>query len=179
VGEEYLDKQGLEPMGLEGEAVRGYMAQLEEAVRISWKTTGPADNLPDHYGRLVEPEGPKSGERWPTDNYLAFQVQTLWVLERAVRTFGEGCVVSFAGVARRPNAQAAGAEDPPVTGRQLQIVSELPHLQPEEMREMEMVLRSCWQLSASGQRAGAVQGPTPRVPLGNRVPSGGDCGADL
>jgi hypothetical protein len=55
VGEEYLDNQGLEPMALEGEAVREYMAQLEEAVRILWKANGPADNLPDHYGRLVEP----------------------------------------------------------------------------------------------------------------------------
>jgi hypothetical protein len=29
VGEEYLDDQGLEPMALEGKAVREYMAQLE------------------------------------------------------------------------------------------------------------------------------------------------------
>jgi hypothetical protein len=56
------------------------MAELEEAVRIWWKNTGPADNLPDHYGRLAEPEGPENGERWPTDNFLSFQVQTLWVL---------------------------------------------------------------------------------------------------
>jgi hypothetical protein len=77
VGEEYLDDQGLEPMALEGEAVREYMAQLDEAVRIWWKANGPADNLPDHYGRLVEPGSPKAGERWSTDNFLSFQVQTL------------------------------------------------------------------------------------------------------
>jgi hypothetical protein len=36
----------------------------------------------------------------------------------------------------------------------LQIVSELPHLQSKKMREMEMVLRSYWQIlarTANGQ----------------------------
>jgi hypothetical protein len=75
VGKEYPDDQGLEPMALEGEAVREYMAQLEEAVRIWWKANGPANNLPDHYGRLVEPGSPETvslgqiGERWPTNNF--------------------------------------------------------------------------------------------------------------
>jgi hypothetical protein len=42
------------------------------------------------------------------------------------------------------------------------IVSELPHLQPEEMREMEVVLRSYWRVSArtpNGQ--GRFKGPPP------------------
>jgi hypothetical protein len=94
VGEKYLDDQGLEPMGLGGEAVREYMAQLEEAVRIWWKANGPADNLPDHYGRLVEPRSPKTGERWPTNNFLSFKVQTLWALERAETHFATGVDVS-------------------------------------------------------------------------------------
>jgi hypothetical protein len=44
----------------------------------------------------------------------------------------------------------------------LQIVLELPHLQPEEMREMEMVLRFYWQVSArtaNGQKR--FKGPPP------------------
>jgi hypothetical protein len=44
--QEHLDAQGLEPIGLEGEALEDFMAQLEEAVRTWWKTVGPADNLP-------------------------------------------------------------------------------------------------------------------------------------
>jgi hypothetical protein len=42
------------------------------------------------------------------------------------------------------------------------IVSELPHLQPEEMREMELVLRAYWQAAAresNGQER--FKGPTP------------------
>jgi hypothetical protein len=62
----------------------------------------------------------------------------------------------------------------------LAIVSELPHLQPEEMREMEVVLRSYWQVSArtaNGQER--FKGPTPRVPPGAGVPSRRDGRADL
>jgi hypothetical protein len=61
--EEHLDAQGLEPIGLEKEALGEYLAQLEEAVRTWWKT-GPADNLPYQHGRLVDPSGPANGERW-------------------------------------------------------------------------------------------------------------------
>jgi hypothetical protein len=42
------------------------------------------------------------------------------------------------------------------------IVSELPHLQPEEMREMELVLRAYWQAAAresNGQER--FKGPPP------------------
>jgi hypothetical protein len=68
--EKYLDAQGLEPIGLEGEALGDYLAQLEEAVRTWWKTVGPANNLPYQHGRLVDPSGPADGERWPSDNFL-------------------------------------------------------------------------------------------------------------
>jgi hypothetical protein len=88
--EEYLDAQGLEPIGLEGEALGDYLTQLEEAVRTWWKTVGPADNLPYQHGRLIDPSGPADGVRWPSDNFLTSQVQTLWALERAERTFAEG-----------------------------------------------------------------------------------------
>jgi hypothetical protein len=66
-----------------------YLAQLEEAVRTWWKAVGPADNLPYQHGRLVDPSGPADGERWPSNNFLASQIRTLWALERAERTFGE------------------------------------------------------------------------------------------
>jgi hypothetical protein len=94
VSEEYLDKQGLEPIGLEGEAMLNHLAQLEEAVRVWWRTTGPATNLPYHHGRLVDPEGSENGERWPSNNFLTAQVRTLWAPERAERTFAEGTDVS-------------------------------------------------------------------------------------
>jgi hypothetical protein len=71
-----------------------YLAQLEEAVRVWWKTTGSATNLPFHHGRLFDPEGPKIGERWPSDNFLMAQVRTLWALGRAERTFADGMDVS-------------------------------------------------------------------------------------
>jgi hypothetical protein len=96
--EEYLDAQGLEPIGPEGEALGDYLAQLEEAVRTWWKTVGPADNLPYQHGRLVDPSGPADGKHWPSDNFLTSQVQTLWALERAKRTFAEG--LDVAGPAR-------------------------------------------------------------------------------
>jgi hypothetical protein len=94
VSEGFLDEQGLEPIELEGEALVAYLAQLEEAVRVWWKTTGPATNLPSHHGRLVDPKDPKTGERWPSNNFLTAQVRTLWALERAKRTFAEGKDVS-------------------------------------------------------------------------------------
>jgi hypothetical protein len=94
VSEEFLDEQGLEPIELEGEALGAYLADLEEAVRVWWKTTGPATNLPSHHGRLLDPEGPKTGKRWPSDNFLTAQIRTLWALERAERTFAEGVDVS-------------------------------------------------------------------------------------
>jgi hypothetical protein len=65
--EEHLDAQGLEPIGLKGEALGDYLAQLEEAVRTWWKTVGPADKLPYQHGRLVDPSGPAYGERWLPD----------------------------------------------------------------------------------------------------------------
>jgi hypothetical protein len=221
VGEEYLDDQGLEPMALGGEAVRMYMAQLEEAVRIWWKANGPADILPDHYGRLVEPESPETvspgqiGERWPTNSFLSFQIQTLWALERAERHFATGVDVSeparrwlisqratyfltlhdppqYApddrGRGLRYHSLAQPVDPMPRPTEQgthlsraddLQIVLELPHLQPKEMREMEMVLRSYWQVlarTANGQER--FKGSS-RVPPGVRVPSRGDGGADL
>jgi hypothetical protein len=92
--EEHLDVQGLEPIGLEGDALGEYLAQLEEAVRTWWKTVGPADNLPYQHGRLVDPSGSADGGRWPSDNFLALQIQTPWVLERAERTFAEGLDVT-------------------------------------------------------------------------------------
>jgi hypothetical protein len=78
VSKEFLDEQGLEPIELEGEALVAYLAQLEEAIRVWWKTTGPAIDLPSHHGRLVDPEGPKTGERWPSNDFLTAQVRTLW-----------------------------------------------------------------------------------------------------
>jgi hypothetical protein len=179
--EEYLDAQGLEPIGLEGEALGDYLAQLEEAVRTWWKTVGPADNLPYQHGRLVDPSGPADGERWPSDNFLTSQVQTLWALERAERTFAEGMdvaeparlwltgerVLRFSGLHDSPQrapddrgrcvryvllyTPVDSTPKPPYQGTHLTlpddtaVLPDLPHLQPEEMREMEMVLRSYWQ----------------------------------
>jgi hypothetical protein len=77
VSEEFLNEQGLEPIELEGEALGAYLADLEEAVWVWWKTTGPATNLSSHHGRLVDPEGPETSERWPSDNFLTAQVRTL------------------------------------------------------------------------------------------------------
>jgi hypothetical protein len=90
VSKEFVDEQGLEPIELKGEALGAYLADLEEAVWVWWKTTGPATNLPSHHGRLVDPKGPKTGKRWPSDNFLTAQIRTLWALERAERTFAEG-----------------------------------------------------------------------------------------
>jgi hypothetical protein len=94
--EEFLNEQGFEPIELEGEALGEYLADLEEAVWVWWRTTGPATNLPAHQGRLVDPEGPKTGGRWPSNNFLAAQIRTLWALERAERTFAAGVDVSVA-----------------------------------------------------------------------------------
>jgi hypothetical protein len=182
--EEYLDAQGLEPIGLEGEALGDYLAQLEEAVRTWWKTVGPADNLPYQVGRLVDPSGPADGERWPSDNLLTSQVQTLWALERAKRTFAEGLdvaeparlcltgerVLRFSGLHDSPQratddrgrcvryvsleTPVDSTPKPPDRGTHLTlpddtaVLPDLPHLQPKEMREMEMVLRSYWQAAA-------------------------------
>jgi hypothetical protein len=77
VNKEFLNEQGLEPIELEGEALGEYLADLEEAVRVWWRTTGPATNLPAHHGRLVDTEGPETGGRWPSDNFLTAQIQTL------------------------------------------------------------------------------------------------------
>jgi hypothetical protein len=182
--EEYLDAQGLEPIGLEGEALGDYLAQLEEAVRTWWKTVGPADNLPYQHGRLVDPSGLGDGKRWPSDNFLTSQVQTLWALERAERTFAEGLDVAepaWLWLTGERALKFSGLHDPPQRapddrGRCVRYVSlftpvdstpkppdrgthltlpddttvlpDLPHLQPKEMREMEMVLRSYWQTAA-------------------------------
>jgi hypothetical protein len=182
--EEYLDAQGLEPIGLEGEALGDYLAQLEEAVRTWWRTVGPADNLPYQHGRLVDPSGPADGERWPSDNFLTSQVQTLWALERAERTFAEGLDVAeparlwltgerafkFSGLHDSPQrapddrgrcvryvslyVPVDSTPKPPDRGTHLTlsdnttVLPDLPHLQPKEMREMEMVLRSYWQTAA-------------------------------
>jgi hypothetical protein len=75
--EEYLDAQGLEPIGLEGLALGEYMAQLEEAIRTWWRAVGPADNLPYQHGRLMDPSGPGDGERWPSkdDNFVASYIR--------------------------------------------------------------------------------------------------------
>jgi hypothetical protein len=48
VSKEFLDEQGLEPIELEGEALGESLADLEEAVRVWWRTTGPATRLPAH-----------------------------------------------------------------------------------------------------------------------------------
>jgi hypothetical protein len=145
-----------------------------------WRTTGPATNLPAHQGRLVDPEGPNVGGRWPSDNFLTAQIRTLWTLERAERTFAAGVDVSERARAwltgqraahftsphkpsqRAPNDRGRCARyvsldqpvDPtpksPERGTHLSrsddmaIVLELPHLQPEEMRETELVLRAYW-----------------------------------
>jgi hypothetical protein len=94
VSREFLDEQGLEPIELEGEALGEYLANLEEAVWVWWRTTGPATNLPAHQRRLVDPKGPKTGGRWPFNNFLTAQIQTLWALERLERTFAAGVDVS-------------------------------------------------------------------------------------
>jgi hypothetical protein len=198
VSEEFLDEQGLEPIELEGEALVAYLVQLEEAVWMWWKTTGLATNLPSHHGRQVDPEGPKTGECWPSDNFVTAQVRTLWALERAARTFAEGMDVSEPArvwlIGQRAshftNLHESSQRAPDGKGRcmryvsldkpvdptpkpseqgihlsqedDLAIVSELPHLQPEEMREMELVLRAYWQAAAreaNGQER--FQGPPP------------------
>jgi hypothetical protein len=182
--EEYLDAQGLKPIGLEGEALGDYLAQLEEAVRTWWRTVGPADNLPYQHGRLVDPSGPADGKRWPSDNFLTSQVQTLWALERAKRIFAEGLDVAeptrlwltgeralkFSGLHDSPQrapddrgrcvryvslfTPVDSTPKPPDRGTHLTlpddttVLPDLPHLQPEEMREMELVLRSYWQTAA-------------------------------
>jgi hypothetical protein len=182
--EERLDAQGVDSMGLDEEGVRAYMAQLETTVRTWWQTVGPADMLPPQFGRLVNPKGPPTGPRWPTDSFLTLQVQLLWALERAERTFGGGVGVSdpirtwltgiefkqFGGLHNRPQ-RAPNDEGkfsryvslyppvdanpkPPEQGTHLSrqddmaIVPDLEHLQPEEMRKMEMVLRSFWRTEA-------------------------------
>jgi hypothetical protein len=213
VSEEFLDEQGLEPIKLEGEALGAYLADLEEAVRVCGKTTGPAANLPSHHGRLVDPEDPRTGERWPSDNFLTAQIRTLWALERAERTFAEGVDVSerarvwltgqraahFTSL-HKPSQRAPDdrgrcvryvlldqpvdpTPKPPEQGTHLSraddlaIVSELPHLQPEEMREMELVLRAYCQAAAreaNGQER--FKGPPPESLQALGFPSGGDGG---
>jgi hypothetical protein len=198
VSEEFPNEQGLEPIELEGEALGAYLADLEEAVRVWWKTTGPATNMPSRHGRQIDPEGPETGERWPFDNFLTAQIRTLWALERAERTFAEGVDVSeparvwltgqraahFTSLhepsQRAPDDQGRCVRcvlldrpvdptpKPPEQGTHLSraddlaIMSELPHLQPEEMREMELVLRAYWQAAArevNGQER--FKGPPP------------------
>jgi hypothetical protein len=182
--EEQLDAQGVDSMGLDEEGIRAYMAQLETAIRTWWQTVGPADILPPQFGRLVNPEGPPTGPRWPTHSFLTLQVQLWWALERAERTFGGGVDVSdpirtwltgiefkqFGGLHNRPerapddegkfsrnvsmyppvDANPKPPEQGTYSSRQddMAIVPDLEHLQPEEMREMEMVLRSLWQTEA-------------------------------
>jgi hypothetical protein len=189
----------LEPIELEGEALVAYLAQLEGAIRVWWKTTGPATNLPSHHGRLVDPKGPETFERWPSDNFLTAQVQTLWALERAERTFATGMDVSepariwltgqrashFTSL-HEPSQRAPDDKGrcvryvsldqpidptpkPPEQGTHLSraddlaIVSELPHLQPKVMREMELVL---WAYSQAAAREANGQerfkGPPPK-----------------
>jgi hypothetical protein len=41
-------------------------------------------------GWLVGWTGPATGPRWPSDSFLTLQVQLLWALERAERTFVDG-----------------------------------------------------------------------------------------
>jgi hypothetical protein len=173
-------------------------------VRIWWKANGPANNLLDHYGRLIDPESPETmspgqiDERWSTNNFLSFRVQTLWAPERPERHFATGVDVSEPArrwlISQRatyfltlhnppqyaPDDRGRGSRyhslaqpvdptpRPPKQGTQLsladdlQIVSELPHLQPEEMREMEMVLRSYWQVSArTANEQERFKGPPP------------------
>jgi hypothetical protein len=196
--EEYLDAQGLKPIVPEGEALGDYLAQLEEAVRTWWKTVGPADNLPYQHGRLVDPSGPANGERWLSDNFLTSQVQTLWALERAERTFAEGLdvakparlwltgerVLRFSDLHDSPQrapddrgrcvryvslyTPVDSTPKPPDQGTHLTlpdntaVLPDLPHLQPEEMREMEMVLRSYWQTEARAPHGDEkFKGPPP------------------
>jgi hypothetical protein len=194
--EDRLDAQGVDSMGPNGEDVRAYMTQLETAVRAWWQAVGPADSLPHQYGRLVNPERPSTGPRWPTDSFLALQVQLLWALERAERTFGGGVDVAepirtwltqlefkhFGGLHSRPQ-QAPDKKGrfsryvslyppvdanpkPPALGTHLSraddmsIIPDLEHLQPEEMREMEMVLRSFWRTEARASFEGSrFRGP--------------------
>jgi hypothetical protein len=197
--EEQLDAQGLEPIGLEGEALGQYLAQLEEAVRTWWRAVGPADNLPYQHGRLVDPSGPADGERWPSDNFLTLQIQTLWALERTERTFAEGLDVAEPIRLWLPgemDKRFSGLHDPPQRapddeGRRVRYVSlytpvdptpkppergthltlhddtavlpDLPHLHPEDMREMEMVLRSYWQTEAKAPHGNErFKGPPPK-----------------
>jgi hypothetical protein len=198
LSKKFLDEQGLEPIQLEAEALVASLAQLEEAVRVWWKTTGPATNLPSHHGRLVDPEGPKTSERWPSNNFLTAQVRTLWALDRAKRTFAEGMDVlepaqvwltgqraSHFTSLHEPSQRAPDDKGrcvryilldqpvdptpkPPEQGTHLSradnlaIVLELPHLQPKEMRKMELVLRAYWQAAAreaNGQER--LKGPPP------------------
>jgi hypothetical protein len=173
-------------MGLDEEGVRAYMAQLDTAVRTWWQTVRPVDMLPPQFERLVNPEGPPTGPRWPTDGFLTLQIEVLWALERAERTFGGGVDVlepirtwltgvefkQFRGLHNRP--QRAPDDEgkfsrykslyplvdayrkPPEQGTNLSrsedmaIVLDLEHLQPKEMRGMEMVLRSFWRTEARG-----------------------------
>jgi hypothetical protein len=204
------DAQGLEPIGLEGEALGDYLAQLEEAVRTWWRTVGPADNPPSQSGQLVNLSGPANGPRWPSDNFLTLQIQTLWALKRAERTFAEGLDVAepirlwligekgkrFSGLHNRPqrapDGEGKGARyvslytpvdptpKPPNRGTHLPlqddtgVLPDLPHLHPDEMREMEMVLRSYWGDGGEGApRERAVQGATPKGTPGSGVSGGG------
>jgi hypothetical protein len=197
--EEHLDAQGLEPIGLEGEALGDYLAQLEEAVRTWWRTVGPADNLPSQSGQLVNPSGPAKGPRWPSDNFLTLQIQTLWALERAERTFAEGLDVAepirlwligekgkrFSGLHNRPQRAPDGegkcaryvslytpvdpTPKPLDRGTHLPlqddtgVLPDLPHLHPDEMREMEMVLRSYWRTEARAPHGNErFKGPPPK-----------------
>jgi hypothetical protein len=88
--EDRLDQQGLNLIDLPEGGVGAYMAQLEDAVRTWWQTVGPADTLLPQFGRLVDPTGPAEGQRWPLDSFLTLQVELLWALEQAERTFAEG-----------------------------------------------------------------------------------------
>jgi hypothetical protein len=205
VSEKFLDEQGLKPIELEGKALGEYLADLEEAVWMWWRTTGPATNLPAHQGRLVDPEGPKTGGRWPSDNFLTAQIRTLWALERAKRTFAAGVDVLERARAwltgqraahftnlHKPSQRAPDDQgrcvryvllDQPVDPTpkpsergthlsqwdDMSIVSELPHLQPKEMREMELVLRAYWQAAmreSNGQEQFKRPPPVPFQALG-------------
>jgi hypothetical protein len=191
--------EGLEPIGLKGEALGDYWAQLEEAVRTWWQSVGPADNLPFQNGQLLNPSGPANGPCWPSDNFLTLQIQTLWSLERAERTFAEGLDVAepirlwligekdrrFSGLHNRPQrapddegkcaryvslyTPVDPAPKPPDRGTHLPlqddtvVLSDLPHLHPNEMREMEMVLRSYWQTEARAPHGDEwFKGPPPK-----------------
>jgi hypothetical protein len=161
---------------------------------------GPADNLPSQNGQLVDPSGPANGPRWPSDNFLTLQIQTLWSLERAERTFAEGLDVAepirlwligekgielFSGLHNRPqrapDGKGKGARyvslytpvdptpKPPDRGTHLllqddtSVLPDLPHLHPDEMREMEMVLRSYWRTEARAPHGNErFKGPPPK-----------------